>query len=492
MESSVPSADATAAFGSHTNNKNGKLLDLADLDGYLLSLLSSDLAEAFSYALLAKKNLSEGIFGGETANANASIRTSNNTGTSSSSWWKWEDLLLVATIWASHGETPGARALGVRLVDRATPNGRRHRFSFWLWLLGASASGEHYHHHRTDRRGNSSNSFRNRIFLYAILRVVLPRLYERLKARALEYAHRDESVERNATEKHETDEEPDESQHELSLRLQAPPQSGRDSGVDEEKKNNDAGADKASATETAAIRALALQRRKLVLRKMILWLDGAILPSMRLALLLSCWAGVDGGHGGNLALWWSGLSYQSQKTAVAANPNPNASPPTTPNQNALSSTVVPLFVLYAHRRWFHKEATELLWNKIGKGLLAIHGDTSAMCASVAEALRNEWRMRTVRWSYRFYNAWENLRQHHLPVASSEPCRETNDDDEACALCGTNPVVVPYRLAECCGKVACYVCLWERLAVTMPRTYETSTTKLPCPICGQFVEKCEPA
>jgi len=348
--------------------------------------------------------------------------------------------------------------------------------------LGAAASGEHYHHNSTKRNDNRS-SFRNRIFLYAILRVVLPRLYERLKARALEYA----------TEKHETDKEHEESQHELSLRLQAPQQGGRETNVEEEEINDTdsqkhptAGTDKAPATETASIRALALQRRKLVLRKMILWLDGAILPSMRLALLLSCWAGADTGHGGNLALWWSGLSYQSQKTA--ANPNRNASPPTTPNQTALSSTVVPLFVLYAHRRWFHKETTELLWNKIGKGLLAIHGDTSALCASVVEALRNEWRMRTVRWSYRLQSAWENLRQRQLPAASSEPCQETNDD-EACALCGTNPVVVPYRLAECCGKVACYVCLWERLAATMPKT---STTKLPCPICGQFVEKCEPA
>jgi len=243
-----------------------------------------------------------------------------------------------------------------------------------------------------------------------------------------------------------------------------------------------------------------------------------ILPSMRLALLISCWTGHDKGHGGNLALWWSGLSYeqsQSQQPSTTTNNdnNSNKTNKTANSNNALTATTttLPLFVLYAHRRWFHKEAMELFWNKIGRGLLVVHGESSELWSSVSSALAIEWRTKVMRWSYRlnrllsrkFRGRIDNsIASHGVGGGQSNnhhPDKSENDkgftDNEPCILCGTHKVVVPYRLVECCGKVVCYVCLWERLAATTRKTSTDTTAAeavtVSCPVCCQDIQRCEP-
>jgi hypothetical protein len=543
MDSAAAAATSRPSVSAATANKGtaiaarkgyGKLLDLADLDGYLLSLLSTDLVEACRYALMAKENIlgaAAGIVGSKSLNLkysnsdndsehyneNAGDHNNNNSEgssqhSSSSSWrwgwWQWEDLLAVATIWASHGQTPGARALGFHLVETSPNNSG----SFWWWLLGAIRGG-------TMNRNNiiKNNIFRNKIVVYAILRVVLPRLYERLKSKALEYANREEPFGGDAIEN-------DEQERPLSLRLQPPPkpmsqhrEKNDEGGVGRNGDGNDNDVLKPPCAEASKsnIRALALQRRKLVVKTLVRYLDGVILPSMRLALLVSCWTGHDNGHGGNLALWWSGLSYEQSQLQQPSPPNNKTN--TTANSktnNALTAntTMLPLFVLYAHRRWFHKEAMELFWNKIGRGLLVLHGETSELWSSVSSALVIEWRTRVMRWSYRldrllsrnFRGSIDNSIVTRVVVGGGQTTNANNSNDnengagftdnEPCILCGTHRVVVPYRLVECCGKVVCYVCLWERLAATTRKT-STDTTAgvitVSCPVCCQDIQRCEP-
>ena len=224
-----------------------------------------------------------------------------------------------------------------------------------------------------------------------------------------------------------------------------------------------------------------MQRRKLVIRMIFQWLDGAILPLMRLALLLSCWARTDLGHGGGLALWMSGLSYQPRKQRA---------------QTAFStatSVTLPLFVLYAHRRWFQREALELLWNKIGRSLLVLQRETTEMGSSVVSSLVTEWRMKVVCWSYKL-KVLLFPKTAIFPKSSESSIddkKEPQSETEPCALCGTDKVVVPYRLSGCCGKVVCYVCLWDRLASNTALRKGLFSENIPCPICYQDISKCKP-
>jgi hypothetical protein len=544
MDSSSSAATSRPSFAATTDTStatrtgygygNGKLLDLADLDGYLLSLLSTDLAEACKYALMAKENIFGAVGSNSENNENSNPEAASHSSTFVPWRWQWEDFLAVATIWASRGQTPGARALGFHLVETTietttTPNSSRQS-SFWWWLLGAIRGGNI----NSNRSNNNNNIFRNKIAVYAILRVILPRLYERLKSKGLEYANREEPFGGDATEN-------EEKQHErpISLRLQPPPKPmpQRDDdggfGCDDGDGNDDktsreppyivpkppcAEATKANekaeaAVAAATIRAIALQRRKIVVKTVVRWLDGMILPSMRLALVVSCWTGHDRGHGGNLALWWSGLSYElsqpppptttNNKNTTTANNNNN-----TMTANTLTATTtLPLFVLYAHRRWFHKEAMELLWNQVGRGLLVLHGEISELSSSVSSALVIEWRTKVLRWSYQLDRLSRKIQgiditSHVGGQTNNHPNNEndagfTDKQNESCILCGTNEVVVPYRLVECCGKVVCYVCLWERLASTTSMTRKRTTMEAApavtvlCPVCCQDIQRCEP-
>lgn len=396
---------------------NGQLLDLVDLDRYLLSLLSTDLAETVRYVLLTKKTLLD---------------------REEKEFWKeppaekfpqttyWQDALAFFSIWLSRGNTPGATALGFGLASQQEQQQQlQQRSSFWRWITRAT---------RTNIGNNSL--FRYKIFLYATLRIVLPRLYDHLKSKGLEYANKETS-----------NLQP--SQDLLSLKLKS--NSSEDEGF----------------PEPNQVQKLAIQRQKLVVRTILHWIDGMILPTARLALLLSCWACTDQGHGGNLSLWMSGLSYQPTRSNVL---------------NTTSKTMIPFFVLYAHRRWFHREAMELLWNKIGRSLLNIHQETIELSSLVRSSFATELRMLQVRWSYKIDKLLQRI--------SWNPTQRTlsmdSHEKEECALCGTNQIVVPYRLVECCGKVACYVCLWERLA-----SKTNSIDKVSCPICHQEISRCEP-
>lgn len=419
-----------------TSHHNAQLLDRVKLDGYLLSLLSNDLFDTLNYASEAKEFIlkSMGIdHKSELWNSNSGHSTihrweeSSPTGSSRHTWWQWKDLLAVFTIWASRGQTPGARALGFDLFDGADAlqtGTQNRRFSFWWWIAGSSR-----------KNSNRAARFRYKILLYGFLRIVLPRIYERIKSMGLEYAN-------------------------------YPIKGFEDKVAD------------AAAKKRPNIRKLAVERRKLVIRAVFQWLDKAILPSVKLAMLLSCWAGSDSGHGGDLALWVSGLSYQ---------------PTTLQGTNTVSTATIatiPLFVLYAHRRWFHREAVELLWKKFGRSILLMQRETTELGSAVAFSITTEWKMLMVRWSYKLKQLSRNIFPNEsLPPTDSES-RPNEREDEPCAICGAHKVVVPYRLG-CCGTVACYVCLWERLASTANHGQKVGS-KMPCPICFQNISKCEPA
>lgn len=258
--------------------------------------------------------------------------------------------------------------------------------------------------------------------------------------------------------------------------------------------------------------------------------DGVVLPAMRLALLVSFWAGRDRSrHGGSLALWWSGLSYQHENDR----PNhPTKQTSTTPSATTTiqQTNLLPLFVLFAHRRWLQREAFELLWNKIGKGLLAIHGETTNLWSLVNERLSTEYRryrlaiviasgracslskQRSRRLREILLLFWTDHFQNHLHETEddegedNEQKRKTTAAAAAtttlseassplpCPLCGKDQMVVPYRV-DCCGGTACYVCLWEHVSTTLAaastRAKAAAAKTIPCPLCYQDIRKCSP-
>jgi len=94
---------------SSTKRHNGQVLDLVDLDGYLLSLLSTELAETVRYALLTKQTLLDPAEKESWKEAPAEIFPQSSY---------WEDVMAFLTIWVSNGNTPGATALGFGLASQ--------------------------------------------------------------------------------------------------------------------------------------------------------------------------------------------------------------------------------------------------------------------------------------------------------------------------------------------------------------------------------------
>ena len=549
----LPGAAAAAAAATTTpwpGHGFGKLLDLTDLDGYLLSLLSADLTDAIKYAFLAKQTIAAAVVattaasskknrGGSHENNNthenntheesATTRTTTTTTTTDlkdasslplprASWWKWEDVLAFVTIWASRGQTPATRALGFRLVEAPADNRPHPPFSLWRWLAGAIGSSSNNNGSSTSASSSQQLwSFRCKIGLYAILRIVLPRLYERAKAKALEYADREEDDDENddddeKEEENETGREPPQPlvfglrPHGSDPLLRIPPTAEPETPRTP-----------SASTANREMRALAVRRRKRVLRMIFRGLDGMNLY-MRMVLLLSFWAGHDRSHGGNPSAWWSGLSYAHAPpppTAAATGTTGSASATTataTATTNAPVPAVYPtLFVAYAHRRWLAKEAKELLV-RIGWIWQTVRGDTSSLVSAVAKSLREDLRLRVLRWSYRFAQfrrrlAATRMAARILPAGILRPPADgaggVGGGDAVvrpvgpCPMCGAKNIVVPYRLSECCGKVVCYVCLWERLAATnrhrigkriTPEEVESMT--FPCPLCHRDIRSCE--
>ena len=444
-----------AATTNNSGSNYGKLLDLPDLDEYLLSLLVPDLSELGREAqtFLAKLKTNDGNLWSSNATSEEQQqrreRNSNDSGNPSF----WKDLLAVATIYASRGQTPGARALGVELVERnqTTDHQQRitnHRSTWSLgWLMGILGINNY----------KNNDSFLHRLLIYGILRVMLPRIYERWKAKALKYVEQSEKAsleeETTATEQ-------------ISLRLQSKEEDSKVPEAYHQIKNNH------------KQKLLGKQRRRLVVQTIFRWID-VLVPSMRLALVLSCWKRNKsaGKHGGNLALWWSGLAYQSKQQKPTNVSNGQAS---SNNNSNPTSIVLPLFVLYAHRRWFHREVVELLWNRLGRSLLVVQGETSRLWSDIVMSLRNEW-SQFIRIKQRLVSS--NSSGSQLGYS------QDNIADTPCALCGKSKMVIPYRLVECCGAVACYVCLWERIAAD--KKNHQNTARVSCPVCTQSITRCEP-
>ena len=439
MEFSPVAADKNIGIAK-LNNHNGQLLDREKLDSYLLSLLSSDLFDTLYYALVVKGTIWESIAvarNKQPGNCNSEqptiqrLEESSQTGQSGIKWLRWKDLLAVLTIWASHGQTPGARALGFDIFDAANTSqtgAQNSRLSFWWWITGSTCNNV-----------GRAALIRYKILLYAFLRSVLPRLYEHIKSKGFEYANS--------------------------------PTIGIEEGDSERE-----------AKEQPNIRILALQRRKLFIRTILQWMDRAILPSVKLTMLLLCWAGIDSGHGGDLALWMSGLSYRpttTQGTKQAAT-------------STATIATIPIFVLYAHRRWLHREAVELLWNKFGRSIILMQRETTELGSAVAISLATKWKMLMVRLRYKLNELPRNILPNANPSGNDLQNSHGAIDGEAepCSICGIHKVVVPYRLTGCCGKVACYVCLWESLASTATLDKKCGA-KVPCPVCYQNISKCDP-
>ncbi|OEU12902.1 hypothetical protein FRACYDRAFT_244175 [Fragilariopsis cylindrus CCMP1102] len=182
---------------------------------------------------------------------------------------------------------------------------------------------------------------RLQILLYAFLRIVLPKLYEIMKRKGIDYY---------VNKKEE--EEKDMSSSSLSP---LPPSSPLTLQLSHQQQKQEKKID----VRIKLLKQISSNRKKLIIQKIVQCIDTTI-PIIRLSLLLSCWNTNQKNqntnqHGGNLSMFLSGLSFTTTATSA----------------NTMSSSPLPiasstLFVLYAHRRWFHREFVDLVWNRIGR------------------------------------------------------------------------------------------------------------------------------
>ena len=252
-------------------------------------------------------------------------------------------------------------------------------------------------------------------------------------------------------------------------------------------------------------------------------------------------------------MWLSGLSYNKDTTTTTNNANTNGTqqqqqqrsmPNSVASFTTTTTTTIPLFVLYAHRRWFHREMMDLLWNRLGRHLLTGYGEVNALTSDVYQQRQMQyyrfvWRRLVQRnrqlrkrllvcissaaaaWNnkkIRFYfsrrikssAAGENEENHDdeddgIESLSTTTTTMANDSDsnynynynynKSCPICDTNEIAVPYRLVDCCGSVACYTCLWEYVATATATTKLQSSVAMamtvPCPVCYQDSQRCRP-
>ncbi|OEU06578.1 hypothetical protein FRACYDRAFT_254262 [Fragilariopsis cylindrus CCMP1102] len=195
------------------------------------------------------------------------------------------------------------------------------------------------------------------IISYAFLRIVLPKLYEIMKRKGIDYIN-------NKEEEEEEGEEDVSSSFSSPLTLQL-------SQEHQEKKEVKKEDDVKVIRTTKLLQQISWNRKKLIIQKIIQSIDTTV-PIIRLLLLLSCWKQNQNTntnqHGGNVSMYLSGLSYN---TASATSANTMSSSPLP----IASST---LFVLYAHRRWFHREFVDLVWNRIGRSLITTSNEINEM------------------------------------------------------------------------------------------------------------------
>jgi hypothetical protein len=285
------------------------------------------------------------------------------------------------------------------------------------------------------------------------------------------------------------------------------------------------------------IQELARRRRRLVLKKFFQTVDTA-LPTIRLGLLLSCWASSSSSSSSptaaagvpspDLALLLSGLRY----TAVVDDPGPPGGPPPSQPTSASASASSPsssLFVLYGHRRWLQQECLDL-WPAVVGPLLATVSETAGMVGEIWAGMIPRWgRGGGPPASSR--RGLQDQRRRLAPDGGgsgsgggSHPEREGKDERGPCPLCGTDAVAVPYRIRPC-RHSACYTCLWDHVRTDLQRKQkqqqkqqqrqqrrpkqsaslgsvdaapsdgsvpEPALLLADCPVCCQPIEGCEPA
>ena len=436
-----------------------KVLDISDLDTYLLSLVSTDVKDVFRDASIGVQRLlrfNNNYKNGANANDNdddADVDDDIDAGakrsttkfmkrlqilcrrciavsTKTETDLSW--LLEFVTILMTQGTTPGAQLLGFRSTSRAESRTTGSR-----------------HPPPQQKNENSTRRRRRRmVVVYAFLRVVLPKLYAHIKVRGLDYATTsnidddDNGNDNNNTQT--TIPSP------LTMRLQQHPQQQQQqqyhAAIDDDDDDDD-------EVEKEQQHQLSLKRKQMIVRTVFQFIDTTI-PIVRLTLLLSCWMknatnsnnnnhGPIGNNtninnstntGGNLAMYVAGLSYKydNQNNDIIAGNNSSTTTtmtttetkhdrtiatPTTEETGTSSSPAaaavskstpasasVSLFVLFAYQRWYYRELYELVWERIGRNVLI---GCQEMHTLVLVPFWNQNHKHRIRWK-KWNRKWEQL------------------------------------------------------------------------------------
>lgn len=247
---------------------------------------------------------------------------------------------------------------------------------------------------------------------------------------------------------------------------------------------------------------IARQRRYQVLRTIVRGVEQG-LPMLKLGFLLSVLA-VKPGKDNSASSWWiqslpsltmalSGLQYTTAPPLISTNTGDNTNTETTTSNYYSSDDSVRLHVLYAHRRWLYEESIQTL-RIVFSPLLGLLRDTQGFLSTLIQRLMLQTRHQLLhiyqgqpflaeRCTGSGTGAGANI--NNSSDAATTPSRSS--DQQSCAICGTQPIAIPYETDAPCDHIFCYVCLWNAASARSRSISSSSSSRLgsfgfPCPIC----------
>ena len=395
---------------------------------------------------------------------------------------------LIVKFWTlviTQGRTPAVQALHLDVTEAGSSTGTSSLLS------GNDQQRLHheYHHHQQQLQQNINRRKRRqqrRIFVYAALETVVPFWYEYyIKQKALRWL---------ATPPSPT-----------------PTPSSISSGGDEVQRQLE---HQRRQQRLVEVRLKREERRRLFVRKLLQTVD-TIIPLVRLGLLMNVWwrrraSSTTTNRASslpfttNLAMALSGLQYHEEENGnfFGGGGGDGGSDGTSSSSSSLS--LVPFFVLYAHRRWIHTEAVRL-WSAMGQPFVRTCTNTTRQIRTVLNSIIDNHRhrrrqqqrhqRRLLQQQQQQQDFGSGTKSSSVTIAKAAPSSSSSSYAKPCPFCQRDhqQIVVPYKM-EPCGHVACYVCLWNFVKSHCHRNNISISSQSPpcCPICDEDFVHCSQA
>ena len=470
MAAAAASHDEAASNNNNNNNNNkspsaslpvslsspppppppplGSQMDVAVLDDYLHSLLLTKFLQSLDPLLQTFSSSSHNDNGNNNSHHDT-VRTLRMILSS---------CLPAATLWMTHLQTPATKALGLQTV--IVTDGRRS--------VGATK------------------------WKYIVWTALLPLGYQLLQRVVMEW-------QQQLPETNDDDDDDD------SSRMVDHP--------------DDAAQQNHHHQQRQQTRRIARERQYQLARRIVEIIQQG-LPVVRLGLLLSLLFQPKGSTAGRnilpprLSMVLSGLSFVTA-AAAASSTSSSSSPATSPSATTTTTTTTTpspaatmrpgLYVLYAHRRWLYEESLHTFRLVFGPLMTSLQDGRQWIEDGVARL--------TVRLlAPRLLMSAACSSRERNGLADNDTTLSTSVDQQACALCGKYPIIIPYE-TDACEHVFCYTCLWKATATTgnhnniarrdygsplawqqtQPSTAPAQAlgTGYPCPTCRRTIRSSRP-